>query len=219
MRPVSNPPNPWNSTHVDWLGDPPPARLTVFEEDARSILSENDSPDVGFRWSVNPYRGCFHACAYCYARPTHQYLGFGAGTDFERRIVAKVNAAALLEQAFNRRSWLGERIAFSGVTDCYQPLEAHYGLTRSCLEVCARFRNPVGIITKGALVRRDVDVLQQLHRTAAVRVHLSIPVADDDTARIIEPGASLPSQRFAAMEALARAGVPVGLRWRRCCRG
>ena len=110
--------------------------LQVFEDRSKSILSENDSPDLPFRWSLNPYRGCFHGCAYCYARPGHEYLGWGAGTDFERRIVVKTDAAALLRERFARRDWTGERIVFSGVTDCYQPLEASYGLTRACLEVC-----------------------------------------------------------------------------------
>ena len=106
-RPVANPPNPWLSEHREWIGEPPPARLEIYEEEAASILSENDSEDVPFRWSANPYRGCFHGCAYCYARPTHQYLGFGAGSDFERRIVVKVNAPQLLRKAFARRSWRG----------------------------------------------------------------------------------------------------------------
>src|SRR5262252_7974298 len=130
MLRVSNPPNPWDSVHAHWLGEPPPARLEVFEENARSILAENDSPDLGFRWSVNPYRGCFHACAYCYARPSHQYLGFGAGTDFDRKIVVKVNAPEVLERELSKRSWKREMIMFSGNTDCYQPLEASYELTR-----------------------------------------------------------------------------------------
>ena len=146
MRPVENPPNPWQSTEVEWLGEPPDARLTVFEETAKSILSENRSPDVGFRFSVNPYRGCFHGCVYCYARPTHQYLDFGAGTDFDTKIVVKTNAAELLRAALERKSWRGDLIAFSGNTDCYQPLEASYGLTRACLEVCREYRNPVGVI-------------------------------------------------------------------------
>src|SRR5512142_2109299 len=119
--PVSNPPSPWESSHAEWLGDPPPARLEVFEERARTILAENDSPDVGFRFSVNPYRGCFHACAYCYARTSHEYLGFGAGTDFDRKIVVKANAPELLRAELLGRSWKGETIAFSGNTDCYQP--------------------------------------------------------------------------------------------------
>ena len=159
MRPVSNPPNPWASADVVWLDEPPPARLELFEERAKSVVSENDSPDVAFRYSVNPYRGCIHACAYCYARPSHQYLGYGAGTDFDRKIVVKVNAPELLEEAFAARGWTGDAITFSGNTDCYQPIEASYAITRRCLEVCHAFRNPVGIITKGALIERDGQLL------------------------------------------------------------
>lgn len=211
IRPVENPPNPWQSEHREWIGEPPRADLRVYEERARSILSGNDSPDLGFRWSVNPYRGCFHACAYCYARPSHQYLDFGAGTDFERRIVVKTNAPDLLRASFLRPKWRGETIAFSGNTDCYQPLEAHYRLTRRCLETCLEFRNPAGVVTKSVLVRRDADVLAALARRARVRVSFSIPFADDAMAREIEPAAPPPSARFAAMRALADEGVPVGL--------
>jgi DNA repair photolyase len=210
-RPVSNPPNPWESRHAEWLGEPPAAELQVFEEEARSILAENESPDVGFRYSVNPYRGCFHACAYCYARPTHQYLGWGAGTDFERKIVAKTNAAPLLRRELGRRAWKGDTIVFSGVTDCYQPLEAVYGLTRACLETCLEFRNPIGIVTKGALVRRDTDLLAALAREADAVVYVSIPFADDRAARALEPSVAPPSQRFEALAALADAGVPTGV--------
>ncbi len=210
-RPISNPPNPWASSHVEWLEEPPSAALEVREEQAKSILSENDSPDVGFRWSVNPYRGCFHACAYCYARPSHQYLGFGAGTDFDRKIVVKTNAPELLRASFGKPSWQGELIAFSGDTDCYQPLEASYGITRRCLEICAEFRNPVTIITKSAVIRRDVDVLARLAREARVRVMVSIPFARDELARAIEPGASAPSRRFDTLRILADAGVPTGV--------
>ncbi len=211
MRPVSNPPNPWASAHVEWLEAPPAAELEIHEEEARSILAENDSPDVGFRWSLNPYRGCFHACAYCYARPSHQYLGFGAGTDFDRKLVVKVNAPQLLRERFGKPSWEGELIAFSGDTDCYQPLEASYGLTRRCLEICAEFQNPVGVITKSAVIRRDVDVLAALARRARVRVMLSIPFARDDLARALEPGASAPSRRFDTLRLLTDAGVPTGV--------
>lgn len=115
-RPIANPPNPWLERHVDWEGEPPPASLEVYEEDAKSALVKNDSPDVGFRWSVNPYRGCYHGCSYCYARPGHQYLGWGAGTDFERRIVVKTNVHERLREELGRRGWRGETIAFSGVT-------------------------------------------------------------------------------------------------------
>src|SRR5690606_5918133 len=178
MRPVANPPNPWSSSHTELLGMAPAADLRVYEEDAKSIVTENQSPDIPFRWSVNPYRGCFHGCAYCYARPTHQYLGFGAGTDFERTIIVKRNAAELLRAKLLRDSWRGETVVFSGVTDCYQPLEASYGLTRACLEVCAEFRQPVGIITKGALIERDIDLLAGLAQHGAASVFLSVPFAD-----------------------------------------
>jgi DNA repair photolyase len=206
-RERSNPPNRFEEAYIEWEGAPPPADLRVHEEHAKSALSENESPDVGFRWSVNPYRGCFHGCAYCYARPTHPYLGFGAGTDFERQIVVKVNIVERLREAFEKRSWRRELVAFSGNTDCYQPLEAHYELTRGCLEVCAKHSNPVTIITKGKLVRRDIDVLQNLRDKAACHVALSIPFADDAQARAIEPFASPPSKRFDTLRALSEAGI------------
>ena len=211
MRPVSNPPNPWLGQHRELLGEAPPAQLVVHEEEAKSILTANDSPDLPFRWTLNPYRGCFHGCAYCYARPTHQYLGFGAGTDFERQLVVKTNAPELLRRELQRPSWRGELIAFSGVTDCYQPLEASYELTRRCLEVCAQFRQPVGIVTKGALVERDVDVLADLARHGAATVFVSVPFADEADARAIEPYAGSPARRLRALRTLADAGVPVGV--------
>lgn len=211
MRPVANPPNPWLSQHVELLGEAPPATLEVYEEEAKSIVSSNDSPDLTFRYSLNPYRGCFHACSYCYARPTHQYLGFGAGTDFERRIVVKTNAAALLDAELRRPKLRGELLAFSGVTDCYQPLEASYGLTRACLEVCLRHRQPVGIVTKGALVERDADLLVQLTRATTARVFVSVPFADAEMARAIEPFAPSPTRRLRALQTLAEAGVEVGV--------
>jgi DNA repair photolyase len=211
VKQVSNPPNPWSSTHVEWIGEPPEAKLEVYEEEAKHLIAENDSPDVGFRFGINPYRGCGHACAYCFARPSHQYLGFGAGTDFERRIVVKVNAPEALRRDFLRPSWKGELVALSGNTDCYQPLEASYRLTRGCLEVFREFRNPVVIITKGLLVRRDVDVLSDLAKVARVSVHVSIPFLDDAMAKALEPGAAAPVRRFEAMKTLADAGVPVGI--------
>ena len=208
---IWNPPNPYLTENRELLGDPPAAALEVYEDQSQSILSRNDSPDLGFRWNLNPYRGCFHACAYCYARPTHEYFGFGAGTDFERKIFIKRRAPALLEQAFRRRSWRGELIVFSGVTDCYQPLEAAWRLTRGCLEVCASFRKPASIITKSPLIRRDVDVLVALAREAEVSVSFSIPFLDEQIARIIEPGAPTIRRRFDTMAILAKAGVPVGI--------
>ncbi len=196
---------------MEWLGDPPNAPLTVYEERAKSILNEVESPDVGMKWSLNPYRGCQHACAYCYARPSHQYWGFGAGTDFDRNIVVKVNAKELLREAFQKRSWQGESITFSGNTDCYQPLEASYGLTRSCLEVCLEYRNPIHIITKSALVRRDISLIAELSKKARAGVTLSIPYADDAMGRAIEPLASACSNRFDTVRMLADAGVSVSV--------
>ncbi|MEM9728715.1 MAG: PA0069 family radical SAM protein [Myxococcota bacterium] len=206
-RPKDNPPNRFEEAHIDWGDDAPPADLRVHEERTKSALSENRSPDVGFRWSVNPYRGCFHACAYCYARPTHPYLGFGAGTDFEREIVVKVNIAERLRDVLGKRSWQGEVVAFSGNTDCYQPLEAHYELTRQCLQVCADHENPIAIITKGKLVRRDIDVLQTIQEVASCHVTVSIPFAKDAHARAIEPFASPVSKRFETLRMLSDAGI------------
>jgi DNA repair photolyase len=211
LRPVSNPPNPWASGAVEYLEEVPAAKLEVYEDHSRSILAHNDSPDVGFSWSVNPYRGCQHACAYCYARPGHEYLGFGAGTDFESQLVVKPEAPRLLREAFEKPSWKGELVAFSGVTDCYQPLEASLKLTRGCLEVCAEYKNPVGIITKGALVERDLDVLQQLHREARLWVGVSVPFWDADVARAMEPWAPSPKRRLQTIERLAKAGLRVTL--------
>lgn len=211
LKRVWNPPNPYLTEHREWIGEPPEAELEVYEDQSKTILSHNDSPDIGFRWSVNPYRGCFHACAYCFARPTHEYFGFGAGTDFERRIFVKPRAAQLLEEAFRRPSWKGERVIFSGVTDCYQPLEAAWKLTRGCLAVCLKFRNPVGLITKSLLIRRDADVLAALARDADAHVSLSIPFFDERIARLIEPGTPTIHRRFETMRILADAGVPVGI--------
>ncbi|MGH7231431.1 MAG: PA0069 family radical SAM protein [Nitrospiraceae bacterium] len=211
MRLIENPHNPFESRHRELLEPPSHVRLQVYEDTTRDILSKNESPDLPFRWSLNPYRGCFHACAYCYARPSHEYWGFGAGTDFESKIVVKHDAPRLLRERFLKSTWQGELIVFSGNTDCYQPLEATYGLTRACLEVCAEFRNPVALITKGALVVRDIDILTRLRDTASVSVYLSIPFSDNDTARTVEPQAPSITKRFDAMRALSDAGIPTGI--------
>ncbi len=211
MRAVSNPPNRFDDISREYLEGAPPVDLQLFEEETKEILSRNESPDLPFRWSLNPYRGCFHACAYCYARPTHEYWGFGAGTDFESKIVVKVNAAARLRETFLKPSWQGEIIAFSGNTDCYQPVEAQYRLTRACLEVCAEFRNPVGLITKAALIARDLDVLRRLRDEAWVRVFFSIPFVDNETARKVEPQAPSITSRLDAMRRLSDAGIPTGV--------
>ncbi len=211
MHVISNPPNPFESQHRDLLEPAAHARVEIFEDATHEILSRNESPDLPFHWSVNPYRGCFHACAYCYARASHEYWGFGAGTDFESKLIIKPNAADLLRKAFLKPSWKGELILFSGNTDCYQPLEATYGLTRACLEVCAEFGNPVGLITKSALITRDIDLLTQLHERATIRVFFSIPFSDAETARKVEPHVPSPEKRFAAMKALADAGIQTGI--------
>jgi len=212
MRYVDNPPNPWLTHSIEWIGEPPAAKIEVFEEtETRTIISSNDSPDVAFDHSVNCYRGCPHGCTYCFSRPTHEYLGYGAGTDFERKIIAKVRAPELLRKELMKRSWRGDEIVFSFTSDPYIPLEANYKLTRGCLEVCAEFRNPVGIVTKSALIRRDIDVLQRLNEDASVGVFFSIPFADYHIARAVEPFAPSPNARFEAMKALADAGIAVGI--------
>jgi len=212
MQYVANPPNPWLTHSVEWLGEPPETKLEVFEEtDTRTIISHNNSPDVSFDYSLNCYRGCIHGCTYCFSRPTHEYLGYGAGTDFDRKIVVKVNAPALLRKELMKPSWKGDEIVFSFTSDPYIPLEAHYRLTRQCLEVCAEFRNPVGVITKSALIRQDIDVLQQLTRDARLGVFFTIPFTDRESARAVEPYAPLPEARFHAMRDLAAAGIKVGI--------
>jgi DNA repair photolyase len=212
MRYVNNPPNPWLSARHEWIGEPPEAKLEIFEETAtRSIISNNNSPDIPFEYSVNCYRGCPHACTYCFSRPTHEYLGFGAGTDFERKIVAKVRAPELLRAEFMKKGWKGDVLVFSFTSDPYIPLEVNYQLTRKCLEVCLEFRNPVSLITKSALIRRDLELIARLSVEAAAMVHFTIPFLDHDVNRALEPFAPFPEHRFAAMKAFADAGVEVGL--------
>ncbi len=212
MRPIQNPPNPFTSYDVRYFEDVPhETKLEIYEDATRNILAKNDSPDIGFRWSLNPYRGCTHACAYCYARPSHEYLGFGAGTDFEMKIVVKKNAPELLRQAFLKKSWKGEFIMLSGDTDCYQPLEASYQLTRRVLEVCLEFGNPIGIVTKSFLIVRDVELLEKLHERTHLSISISIPILDEKIARAVEPGAASVAKRFEAMKILAEAGLDVRL--------
>ena len=206
-NPVSRFPGAW----TEWEVPPPPANQAVYEDDSKAILSRNDSPDLHFRWSVNPYRGCFHGCAYCYARPSHEYLGWGAGTDFERKLVVKPNAASLLREALSRPAWQHEFVLFSGNTDCYQPIELQYGLTRDCLAVCGEFATPVGVITKASLVERDAGLLARLAAGAGAEVVMSIPFDSAQLCRIIEPGAPPPARRYRTIEVLAAAGVPVGV--------
>jgi DNA repair photolyase len=189
-----------------------PAPSTIFLRDpTRTILAHNDSPDVGFESSINPYRGCEHGCIYCFARPTHEYLGFSAGLEFESKILVKEDAPELLREELTSKRWKPRLIAISGVTDPYQPIERKLQITRRCLEVLAEFRNPVCIITKNHLVTRDIDVLSELAKYDAVTVNLSITTLDPALANIMEPRASTPERRLAAVEALAKANIPIGV--------
>ena len=178
---------------------------------SKSIVTENDSPDVPFRYSINPYRGCEHGCAYCYARPTHEYLGFNAGIDFESKILVKENAPELFREFLARDRWQSELVAMSGVTDCYQPAERRYCLTRACLEVALEARQPIGIITKNALVLRDLDLLHEMARRNLVHVHLSVTTLDEKLARTMEPRTSRPAARLRAVEALKTSGIPASV--------
>ncbi|MFH0980404.1 MAG: PA0069 family radical SAM protein [Planctomycetota bacterium] len=211
MRRVDNPPNPFESVYREYLEEPPPVVVEVYEETAHSIIVRNDSPDIPFTYGVNPYRGCQHACAYCYARPYHEYLGLGAGTDFESKLVAKINAPQLLRRELAHPKYRGEYLHFSGITDCYQPIEAVYQLTRRCLEVCRDLHTPVTINTRSFLVVRDVALLAEMTRRAGVSVCISIPFADAELSRRLEPSAPLPARRFEAVRRLTEAGVLVGV--------
>jgi DNA repair photolyase len=180
-----------------------------LNDDSKSIVSENDSPDIPFRFSVNPYRGCEHGCAYCYARPYHEYLGLNAGIDFESKIFVKHKAATLLRDWLAREAWVPEEISFSGITDCYQPCERKFELTRQCLEVCAASRQPMSIITKNALVVRDLDLLSEMAKFDCVQVNISLTTLDAKLARTLEPRTSSPDARLRAIRDLTAAGVPV----------
>lgn len=191
--------------------DGPNPATAFLKDSSRSLITTNESPDVGFEASINPYRGCEHGCIYCYARPTHEYLGFSAGLDFETRIMFKEDAPELLRKELSSPRWQPKVLAVSGVTDPYQPIERRLQLTRRCLRVLAEFRNPVTVITKNHLVTRDIDVLSELASYKATAVFLSVTTLDGNLARILEPRASQPAGRLAAIAELARAGIPVGV--------
>ena len=217
-----NPPNRFETLSVEkpegdiaeYFEDPEPERniLTRFYVDhTKSILAKNDSPDLGFSYSLNPYRGCEHGCIYCYARPTHEYLGFSAGLDFETKIMVKPDAPKLLEGKFRQGTWRPEAIMLSGDTDCYQPIERRLQITRQCLEVFLRYRNPVTVITKNALIQRDADLLKELASLNLVLVVISITSLDHDLIRKMEPRSSTPVKRLETIESLAAQGIPVGV--------
>ncbi len=197
---------------MDWNPEDDPLPRTVFLKDTtQTIIAYNDSPDIGFEASINPYRGCEHGCIYCYARPFHEYLGFSSGLDFETKIMVKENAPELLRKELAAKKWKPQVISMSGVTDCYQPVERKLKLTRRCLEVLAEFRNPVGIVTKNLLVTRDIDVLSELARHNAVAVFISLTTLDSELRSILEPRTSPPVARLRTIKQLADAGIPVGV--------
>jgi DNA repair photolyase len=208
MRYIKNPPNPYHKYSAEFLGEPPTTKLEIFEETAtRKIITKNNSPDVGFEFSVNCYRGCIHGCTYCFARPYHEFLGYGAGTDFETKIVAKINAPKLLREELKRTRRKIDSLSFSFTTDPYLPIEANYELTRKCLEVCRDFRISVGIVTKSPLVTRDADILSKMRAT----VFFSIPFLTTEKSKPFEPYVPIPEARFRAMQTLAESGIPVGI--------
>jgi DNA repair photolyase len=210
-----NPPNRFERLHVEPLDDHWEDDRTVETEflvdTSRTILAKNDSPDLDFTYSINPYRGCEHGCVYCYARPSHEYLGFSAGIEFESKILVKPDAPALLEDTFRKKSWRPQVVAFSGNTDPYQPVERELQLTRRCLEVFLKYRNPVEIVTKNFLVTRDLDILQQLASLNLVHVLISITSLDSDLLRVMEPRTSTPAKRLQAIQTLATNKIPVGV--------
>lgn len=186
-------------------------RTQFLPDHSLTAIAWNDSPDIGFRTSLNPYRGCEHGCIYCYARPTHEYLGFSSGSDFETRIMVKERAPELLHAELASSKWQPQTIAMSGVTDCYQPVERKLELTRRCLAVLSEFRNPVAIVTKNRLVTRDIDLLQELAQHQAVVVFISLTTLNTELRCVMEPRTSPPAARLATISDLARAGIPVGV--------
>ncbi len=208
-----NPTQRFSQLHLEYDPGEEPAKVTtkIFRDHSSSIISRHDSPDLPFAASLNPYRGCEHGCAYCYARPTHEWLGFSAGVDFESRILVKEDAPELLRAELAHEKYRPEHLSLSGVTDPYQPLEKKLKITRGCLAVLAESKHPVVLITKNHLITRDLDHLAELARFEATAAYISITSLDTDLARRLEPRASSPTMRLAAIRALSEAGVPVGV--------
>jgi DNA repair photolyase len=208
MRHIQNPPNPYLKYSAEFLGEPPATKLEIFEEIAtRSVITKSNMPEMGIRYTVNCYRGCIHGCTYCFARRYHEFLGYGAGTDFETKIVAKINAPQILREELKRTREKISHLEFSFATDPYLPLEASFELTRKCLAVCRDFRMPVGIITKSPLITRDLDILTELSLT----VFFSIPFPTIEKSKPFEPFVPVPEVRFRAMRTLTDAGIKVGI--------
>lgn len=211
-----NPPNRFDRLHVELDRDLEPEerphpRTEFFFDRTESLLTENESPDIGYLVGLNPYRGCEHGCAYCFARPFHEYLGWSSGLDFETKIMVKLRAPELLRHELGKKRYEVKPITMSGVTDCYQPCERHFRLSRQCLEVCAELRHPISIITKNALVTRDRDVLAELARYDCTAVYISVTTLDPELGGKMEPRASRPAARLRAIRELADAGIPVGV--------
>lgn len=211
---ASNPKNRFETVEIvpgpDDFDEVSSPATQFLSDSSKTVIAYNDSPDVGFDASVNPYRGCEHGCVYCYARPTHEYLGFSAGLDFETKIMVKEHAPELLRKELSSPAWEPKVLAMSGVTDCYQPVEKGLKLTRRCLEILLEFRNPVAIVTKNALVIRDIDLLSELAGYHCAAVFISLTTLDQKLSSLMEPRASRPHRRLAAIAALSRAAVPVG---------
>jgi DNA repair photolyase len=201
----------WGSIDQQVGEDPLPPDTRIIEEQARTILSSNDSPDISFDLSINPYRGCEHGCVYCYARPTHSYLDLSPGLDFETRIVAKVNAAQRLREAFASRSYVPRLLNIGAVTDAYQPAERKLGITRAVIEVLSQHRHPFSLVTKSSGVERDLDLIAPMAAERLAAVYVSVTSLDPTLARILEPRAAAPHRRLRTIETLAQAGVPVGV--------
>lgn len=213
---VLNPPNRFLPLHFEWDPDlpddlAPQPRTRFFVDSAQTLITRNDSPDIPFTHSVNPYRGCEHGCVYCYARPTHEYFGYSSGLDFESVIFVKTNAPDLLRRELQKGRRRLEPLAFSGVTDCYQPAERHFQLTRQCLEVLQECHHPASLITKSRLITRDLDLLSAMAMRRQVSVAVSLTTLDPELARRLEPRAALPAARLDTIRQLADAGIPVGV--------
>lgn len=205
--------NRYVTEHIEGLDEPliQSPQTKVYQEHSKTIVNKIESPDLGMMYSLNPYQGCEHGCSYCYARNTHEYYGFDAGLDFESKIIAKANAPQLLEKLFHKPSWQPVPISVSGNTDCYQPLERKMELTRSLLKVFARYRHPVGMITKNSLILRDLDILEDLAKDNLVKVFISITSLDENVRRSMEPRTASATKRLKTIEELSKAGVPVGV--------
>ncbi|MFM9837062.1 MAG: PA0069 family radical SAM protein [Cyclobacteriaceae bacterium] len=199
--------------HIEGLDEPllENPKTQIFHETPKKILNRVDSPDLGFGYSMNPYQGCEHGCIYCYARNTHEYYGFSAGLDFESKIIVKKNAPRLLEQELLKPNWNAVPIMLSGNTDCYQPQEKKFEITRAMLKVLANYRHPVSIISKNSLVLRDLDILQDLAADNLVHVYISITSLDEELRRTMEPRTASSIKRLKTVEALAKANIPVGI--------